>query len=155
MDPERFELMRPHLEEGFAAAGGGKDLNEFDVLPFVHLHVGDDLEACRLPVKQQLGLYIGGMGARSKNFYNDYAKRLGHEAAAAKIQDAFLAGRRGEAVGLVPDALVDAVALVGPKARVRERLEVWKQAAQRREVDTLLASGADVEGLRLLAEAVL
>jgi F420-dependent oxidoreductase-like protein len=155
MDPEKFELMRPHLEAGFQAAGGGKSLESFDILPFVRVHVGDDLEACRLPVKQQLGLYIGGMGARAKNFYNDYAKRLGYEAAAVKIQDAYLAGRRGEAVGLVPDALVDAVSLVGPKARVVERLEVWKAAAARREVDTLLVSGTDAEGLRVLAEAVL
>jgi F420-dependent oxidoreductase-like protein len=155
MDPEQFALMRPHLEAGFAAAGGNKGLGDYDILPFVHVHVGDDLEACRLPVKQQLGLYIGGMGARSKNFYNDYAKRLGYEEAAVKIQDAFLAGRRGEAIALVPDALVDAVALVGPKARVVERLSVWKEAARRREVDTLLATGADVESLRVLAEAAL
>jgi len=155
MDPEKFELMAPHLEAGFAEAGGGKSLEDFDILPFVRIRLGGDLEACRLPVKQQLALYIGGMGARDKNFYNDYAKRLGYEEEAAKIQDAFLGGRRAEAVALVPDSLVDEVSLIGPKERVLERLGAWKQAAAERRVDTLLAAGATPEALSLLAEAVL
>ena len=62
-----------------------------------------------------LALYIGGMGARSRNFYNDLAKRLGYEAAAAVIQDHFLAGRRDDAVAAVPDALIDEISLVGPQ----------------------------------------
>jgi F420-dependent oxidoreductase-like protein len=155
MAPERFEMMAPHLEAGFAKAGGDKSLDDFDILPFVRVALGDDLDQCRLPIKQELALYIGGMGARDKNFYNDYAKRLGYEAAAVEIQDAFLSGQRAEAVAAVPDALVDQVSLVGPKARIVERLAVWKAAAAERQVDTLLASGATPEALRVLAEAVL
>ena len=149
MNPERFDLLEPHLEEGFARAGGGKSLASFDVAPFVTCVLGDDLEQCRMAVKASMALYIGGMGARNKNFYNDYTKRLGYEDAAVKIQDAFLAGRKGEAAAAVPDALVDEVALVGPAARIRERLEAWKASPVR----TLLIGTRQPEALRVLAEA--
>jgi F420-dependent oxidoreductase-like protein len=154
MNPERFELFEPHLQAGFAKTGGQKSLANYDICPFVPVSMHDDLEQARLPVKQMLAFYIGGMGAREKNFYNDYAKRLGYEAAAARIQDAFLAGRRNEAVTAVPDALVDEVSLVGSSDRMRARLEVWKDAARKRHVDTiLLGTNATIEALRLIAEA--
>ena len=95
------------------------------------------------------------MGARGKNFYTDYVKRMGYAEAAEAIQDAYLAGRRDEAVAAVPDALVDDVALVGPRARIAERLGVWKDAGAQGRVDTLLLSGADTAALRLVAEEVL
>jgi F420-dependent oxidoreductase-like protein len=156
MDPARFDLFAPALEAGFAKAGGGKSLASFDLCPFVPVSMDDDLAAARRPIKQHLALYIGGMGAREKNFYNDYAKRLGYEAAAARIQDLFLAGRKAEAVEAVPDALVDAIALVGPAARIRERLEAWKEAGARRHVHAmLLGANASAEALRVVAEAVL
>jgi len=95
------------------------------------------------------------MGARSKNFYNDYTKRLGHEAAAVKIQDAFLAGRRDEAAAAVPDSLVDETALVGPPERIKDRLQAWKAASKDHSIGTMLLGGADVAALRVCAEAVL
>lgn len=153
MSPQRFDVMKPHLEAGFAKAGGGKGLHNFDICPFVRVSMNDDIAKARLPVKEHLALYIGGMGAREKNFYNDQAKRMGYEAAAATIQDHFLAGRRAEAVAAVPDELVDEVALVGPKERIVERLALWKEAAKQRHIDTLLVAGADVKTLRVLAEA--
>ncbi len=155
MSPDQPELMTPHLDAGFAKAGGGKSLDNYDILPFVRVQMGEDLDECRIPIKQQLALYIGGMGARDKNFYNDYAKRLGYEEAAVKIQDAFLGGQRAEAVAAVPDALVDEVSLVGPKDRITDRLAAWKAAATERRVDTLLLAGATPETVRVLAEAVL
>ena len=84
-----------------------------------------------------MALYIGGMGARDKNFYNDLAKRLGYEDAAEKIQDLYLDGKKAEATAAVPDALVDAVHLVGPKARIKERLQAWKEAGKKGHVHTL------------------
>jgi hypothetical protein len=106
-------------------------------------------------VKQHLALYIGGMGAREKNFYNDYAKRLGYADAALRIQDAFLAGRRKEAVAAVPDKLVDEVALTGSADRIRARLAVWKQAAAKRQVDAvILGVNADINALRAAAAAL-
>jgi F420-dependent oxidoreductase-like protein len=102
MDPERWDLLEPHLNKGFQKAGGGKSMANFDVAPFVTCILGDDIEKCRMPVKGMLALYIGGMGARGKNFYNDYAKRLGYEEVAVKIQDLYLAGKKAEAMALVP-----------------------------------------------------
>ena len=151
MDPERFDLFQPALEKGFAKAGGGKGLADFRIAPFVTCVMGDDVERCRVPVKGMLSLYIGGMGARGKNFYNDYATRLGYEAEAKVIQDLYLDGKKGEALAAVPDALVDAVALVGPADRIRDRLSAWKDS----EVTDMLIGGGQPEALRVLAETVL
>ncbi len=151
MNPERFDLFAPHLEKGFAKAGGGKSLATFDVAPFVTCIVGDDVAKCRMPIKGMLALYIGGMGARGKNFYNDFAKRLGYEAEAAKIQDLYLEGKKAEAMAAVPDRLVDETALVGPKERIVERLAAWKASP----VPTLLVGTGQPEALRILAEACL
>jgi F420-dependent oxidoreductase-like protein len=155
MNPERFDVFKPHLEEGFAKAGGGKNLEHFEVAPFVTAVMGDDLDKCRLPVKGMMSLYIGGMGARGKNFYNDYARRLGYEEAAARIQDLYLDGKKGEALAAVPDSLVDDVALIGPAERILERLEAWKEAGRNRHVGSMLIGGGQPELLRLLAENVL
>jgi F420-dependent oxidoreductase-like protein len=155
MNPERFDLFEQPLKDGFAKAGGGKDLARFEVAPFVSVVLGDDLERCRMPIKGMLSLYIGGMGARKKNFYNDYAKRLGYEEAAVKIQDLYLDGKKAEAMAAVPDQLVDEIALVGPAGRIRERLEAWKEAGRKRHVGSLLAGTGQPEALRLLAECVL
>jgi F420-dependent oxidoreductase-like protein len=155
MNPERFDLFEKPLREGFHAAEGGKSLESFEIAPFTSVVLGNDLEKCRLPVKGMLSLYIGGMGARGKNFYNDYAKRLGYEEAAARIQDLYLAGKKLEALAAVPDSLVDEVALVGPAGRIRERLAAWREAGRKRHVGSLLAAGASPEAMRLLAEELL
>ncbi len=156
MNPERFELFAPHLDAGFARCEHPKSLANYDLCPFVPVAMDDDLERARLPVKQQLALYIGGMGARQKNFYNDLAKRLGYEAAAIGIQDAYLAGRKTEAIAAVPDALVDAIALVGSADRIRDRLQAWQAAGKRRHVDSLLLTGTvTIEALRVIAASVL
>jgi len=155
MNPERFDLFEKPLQEGFAAAGGGKDLAGFDIAPFVTVVVGDDLDACRMPVKGMLSLYVGGMGARGRNFYNDYAVRLGYEEAAAKIQDLYLDGKKGEALAAVPDELVDDVALVGPKERIRDRLTAWKEAGERGQVGAMLVGGASPAVQELLAAELL
>ena len=86
------------------------------------------------------------MGARSQNFYNDLAKRLGYEAAAAEIQNHFLAGRREEAAAAVPDALIDEISLVGPPERIRDRLQAWQEIAEDNWVGSLVLAGADVSG---------
>ena len=117
--------------------------------------IGDDLAACRDAIRPNFALYIGGMGARSKNFYNDLAKRMGYEAAAATIQDHYLAGRRKEAEAAVPDALIEATSLVGPKERVRERLQAWQAIAKDHRIGSLVLAGADAAALRVVAELVL
>ena len=151
MNPERFDLFAEPLQKGFAKAGGGRTSSRFDLAPIVTVVLGDDLEACRMPVKAMLALYIGGMGARGKNFYHDYACRLGHEGAADAIQDLYLAGKKGEAVAAVPDTLVDEVALVGSAERIRDRVVAWKSSP----VTTMILGTVQPEALRLLAELCL
>jgi F420-dependent oxidoreductase-like protein len=155
MSPERFDVFQGDLEAGFAKAGGGKSLKDFEIAPIVPLAMGDDIEACRVPIRRHLALYIGGMGAPGKNFYNDYAKRLGFEEAAEKMQQLYLTGKKAEAEAAVPEELIDAIALVGPAGRIRERLSVWKDAAKEGKVSSLLLSGGSIDALRFVAEEVL
>ncbi len=154
MNPERFDVFEESLEKGFAKAGGGKSLADFEVAPFVTCIMSDDIEQCRAPIKANMALYIGGMGARGKNFYNDYAKRLGYEEAAVTIQDLYLDGKKAEAAAAVPDALVDDVALVGPEARIRDRLQIWKEAGRKGHVGSMLIGGGG-PAMSVLAEELL
>jgi len=154
MSPERANLITEPVLAGMAAAGG-KSLADFDVAPFVRVAMGSDLAACRDRIRPEMALYIGGMGARSKNFYNDLVKRMGYEDAASKIQDAFLAGRRQDAAAAVPDSLIDETALIGPPERIKDRLKAWKDGAKDHSIGTLLLGGASAEALRVVAEAVL
>jgi F420-dependent oxidoreductase-like protein len=155
MSPEQAEAIVAPVREGIAKAGDGKTLADFDLAPYVRVKIGEDVAACRDAIRPNLALYIGGMGARSKNFYNDLAKRMGYEAAAATIQDHYLAGRRKEAEAAVPDALIDETSLVGPAARVRERLQAWRELANDHRVGSLVLAGADIPALRTIAEAAL
>ncbi len=155
-DPERYdELLKPHLEQGFARASGPKSLENFDVMVSSTVIVSDDVEKAMMPVKANLALYIGGMGARDKNFYNDYAKRMGFEEAAVKIQDLYLAGQKNEAIAAVPDALVDATSMIGPEGKIRERLQAWKAAGERREVAVLNVGAMQPEAFEIVAEELL
>ncbi|MCP4005819.1 MAG: LLM class F420-dependent oxidoreductase [bacterium] len=155
MNPERGELVTEFLEEGFEKAGGGKSLKDFAICPTVTVVISDDVEKARMPAKMNLALYIGGMGARDKNFYNDYCKRLGYEEAAVKIQDAFLAGDRATAVASVPDELVDDMSLIGPAERIRDRLAAWKEAGNKGHVHSMLIGTGQPEALELLAKEIL
>ncbi len=125
--------------------------NGFDISPSAPVVVTDDVEAGRDFVRPILGLYIGGMGARGKNFYNALVRRYGYEAEAEKIQQLYLDGKQREAIAAVPDALVDDVALVGPRERIADRLEAWRESG----ATTLLCSTHDVNALRTMAELVL
>ena len=142
---------QPSLDEGFRRAGGGKSLANFDIAVSASVIITDDVPAALRMVKPHLALYIGGMGARGKNFYNDLACRYGFEEAAKKIQDLYLAGRKDEAMAAVPDELADEVSLVGPKERIRDRLAAWRESP----VGTLNCATPRAETLRFLAEAVL
>jgi F420-dependent oxidoreductase-like protein len=155
MSPEQTKMVTDPLRAGITRGRPGRTLADFDVAPYVRIAMGSDLQACRDALKPELALYVGGMGARSKNFYNDVARQLGYEDAAVKIQDAFLAGRRAEAIAAVPDAFVDEVSLVGSPERIRDRLQAWKAAGKTHDVGSMLLSGVTVESLRVVAEAVL
>ena len=154
MDPEQFHVFEQPIKRGFAQAGD-KDMTQFDIAPFVTLAMGDDVERCMMPLRGSMALYIGGMGARDKNFYNDYAKRLGFEAAAVKIQDLFLAGRKDEAMAAVPSELIDACHLVGPADRIRDRLQRWRDAGKRGQVSSMLIGCQQPDALALVAQEML
>jgi F420-dependent oxidoreductase-like protein len=147
---ERFrETFGPSLDEGFAR--GGRDPAAFDVCAWVPAILSDDLEVGYSVVKPQLALYVGGMGAKGRNFYNNLIRRYGYEAEAEQIQNLYLEGKQREAAAAVPDALVDEVALIGPRERIAERLEAWRESG----VTTLLVSARDDDTLRTMAELVL
>jgi F420-dependent oxidoreductase-like protein len=140
LSPERFDdVYGPRLSQ---ARDG------FDIAAGVQIVVGDDVQACRDVVKQTLALYVGGMGAPGANFYNALACRYGYEREAALVQELYLGGRQRDAVAAVPDALVDEVALVGPRDRIAARLDAWRECG----VTTLLCQTRDVETMRLMAE---
>ncbi len=146
--PERVSVFRRSLEEGRARASG--DRREFDIAPMVEVRLGNDVVACRDAVKPTLALYIGGMGAKGRNFYFNLACRYGYEEAAARIQEAFLEGRREAAAAAVPDELVDEVALCGPRERIADRLAIWRQSG----VTTLVCVTLDPQAVRTMAELV-
>ncbi|HVN87284.1 MAG TPA: LLM class F420-dependent oxidoreductase [Candidatus Binatia bacterium] len=147
--PYRAEkVYRPALEAGFKKAGDGKSLAQFDVAAGPTVILGDDVAACLNFIKPVLALYVGGMGARGKNFYNDLACRYGFEAAAKKIQDLYLDGKKEDAAAAVPDELADEVSLVGPKERIRDRLAAWRESS----VTTMICATMQIEAVRALAE---
>ncbi|MGH7311505.1 MAG: LLM class flavin-dependent oxidoreductase, partial [Candidatus Rokuibacteriota bacterium] len=149
--PRHMTMFREWLGQGFRAAGGSVSPRErFDIMPSVGVVVGDRVEDCRARMKRRLALYVGGMGARGKNFYNELVCRYGYEEAARTIQDLYLGGRKAEAEAAVPDALVDDVALCGPRERIRERLAEWKAAGV-----TTLMIGGDATAVRTMAEVAL
>jgi F420-dependent oxidoreductase-like protein len=144
----RMAMFREWLGEGFRAGGrSAAAQRDFDVMPMVPVVVGDDLAACRAAIKPRLALYVGGMGARGRNFYNDIARRYGYEDDAKRIQDLYLGGRKDEAAAAVPDALVDEVALCGPRERMREQLAEWQASG----VTTIMVAG-DTNAVRTMAE---
>ncbi len=138
------------IEAGFAKAGNGKGFDAFDIAPSVMVVVGKDVAACRMWVKPMLALYIGGMGAKGKNFYHNLVSRYGYREAADQIQDLYLAGKKNDAIAAVPDALVDDVALCGPKERIKDLLAMWRESP----VTTLNVISFSIDGVRVMAELV-
>jgi alkanesulfonate monooxygenase SsuD/methylene tetrahydromethanopterin reductase-like flavin-dependent oxidoreductase (luciferase family) len=100
----------------------------FDVVPTVPVVVGDDVQACAEPVRHYAALYVGGMGSREQNFYNRLAVRMGYEQAAREVQDLYLARNHREAAAAVPFDFIDRTSLIGPAARIRDRLSAYAEA---------------------------
>src|ERR671910_368735 len=141
---EYVEIVRSALRRDLLEHHG----THYDVAVTAPVILIDDVEAGREFLKPYYALYIGGMGARGKNFYNDLACRYGYEDAAREIQDLYLDGHKRDAAAAVPDAFVDEVALVGPKERLAERIEAWRESG----ATSLLVSTQQPEALQALAE---
>lgn len=140
--PFRQEVYKPSLSN--ARAG-------FEVSQGIVVNITDDRERGLAPVKNMLALYIGGMGAKDRNFHKELVSRMGFEAEAQKIQDLFLAGKKAEAVAAVPDKLADEISLVGTKDYIRDRLSAWRETP----VTSMLVSARGSAELETLAELVL
>ena len=150
--PERApSVFGPLLAEGFDLSGVPGKATTFDTAVSVVVSLDDNLERARRAAKPMISLYVGGMGAKRKNFYNDLAHRYGYGEAADRIQSAYLEGRKMEAMESVPDELVDEVSLVGSKERIADRLDAWKESG----ATTLLVTATDLPTVRLMAELVL
>ena len=122
----------------------------FEISAGVNVNICDDVEKGLIPVKNNLALYIGGMGAAKKNFHTDLMGRMGFESEAKKIQELFLQGKRAEAAAVVPNQLADEISLVGPKERIKERIGAWRETP----ITSLLIS-TQREKLREVIEIVL
>jgi F420-dependent oxidoreductase-like protein len=143
--PFHSDIFRRSLDAGFAKRSAERP---FDIAPGVTVALGSNLEKCFDSVKPGLALYIGGMGAPGKNFYNDLACRYGYEKEAAVIQELYLQGKKKDAIAAVPNQLVDEVALCGPKERIADRLEAWKDAG----VTTLICTLHEASAMKAVAE---
>ncbi len=152
MSPDKIELIADEVEKGFAKAGGQKSFADFDIAPFVTVIMGDDIDACRLPIKQFLALYIGGMGSKSKNFYKDFATKMGYGAAATQIQELYLGGDKEAALAAVPNELVDEISLIGNRQQIQQQAERW--LAKSDYIKTMICTVTQPEVLPLLKDVL-
>ncbi|MDE3087470.1 MAG: LLM class F420-dependent oxidoreductase [Acidobacteriota bacterium] len=148
--PDHMHEFSASLAEGFARPAARRTAEDFEVIAFCPVVVDEDVERAADSFRPMLALYIGGMGAREMNFHFDVFVRMGFGSEAQKIQDLYLDGRKEEAAACVPTAMVENIALVGPRAKIAEDLERWKASI----ATTLLVAGS-VDTLRMMAELVL
>jgi len=126
--PEHAAVIRDEVQAGVERAGDDKTVADVEIAPQVQVFVSDDRERARDLMRPFLALYIGGMGSREKNFYNQLVQRYGFEAAAKEVQDLYLDGKKDEAAVALPDELIDTITVCGPKEHVRERLAAYREA---------------------------
>ena len=124
--PDHLDVFRPDLEAG--ARSAGRSLDSLAIAPYVSVMIDEDRARARDALKPWVALYVGGMGSKAKNFYNDVVRQYGFADEARAIQELYLGGKQLEAIRRVPDALVDAITIAGPAPYVRERLEAWASA---------------------------
>jgi F420-dependent oxidoreductase-like protein len=150
--PEHVSEFRKLLQEG--AARAGRSLDGFDIAPTVNAFVSDDRELARNLMRPALALYIGGMGSRRQNFYNNLVQRYGFDDAARQIQDLYLDGKKTEAAAAIPAELIDTVSLCGPPDVVRDRLAAFRDAGVGTLMITPTAFTVDgrIAQLRAIAE---
>ncbi|MHB1584501.1 MAG: LLM class F420-dependent oxidoreductase [Acidimicrobiales bacterium] len=148
--PRAMSSFAAALDEGFARPGARRDAGSFEVLAFAPTVLADDVESAADAFRPSLALYIGGMGAKEMNFHFDVFARMGYEDVARKVQSLYLDGHKDDAAAAVPTAMVEDIALIGPREKIRDDLEAWRESI----ATSLLVSG-DVATLRTLAELVL
>jgi F420-dependent oxidoreductase-like protein len=149
-DPRNPGYFEDALNEGFSRPGARRTKDEFEVAATVPLIVSDDVESAADMLRPFYALYFGGMGAKGKNFHANVAIRMGYEEMIDQVADLYLGGKRDEAGAAIPTDLIEALSLIGPKEKIREDLDAWRDSI----VTTLLITG-DVNTVRLAADLVL
>ena len=148
--PRHDDFYRAALTEGLARPGARRTEQEFEVAATVPLIVTEEVEQAADALRPMYALYFGGMGAKGANFHADVAIRMGYEADVAKIQELYLAGHKDQAAAAVPTKLLEQLTLIGPKDKIRDDLEAWRES-----IVTTLLIGGDQATLRAAAELVL
>ena len=148
--PEHMGEFSDALAEGFARPGARRSAEDFEVIALCPVIVADDVDRAADVYRPMLALYMGGMGAREANFHFDVFVRMGFGTEARTVQDLYLDGRKADAAAAIPTALVEQVALIGPKEKIRDDLQAWKESM----ATTLLVAGG-TDTLRLMAELAL
>jgi F420-dependent oxidoreductase-like protein len=148
--PEHQDLYTGSLQEGFARDGARRSAEDFEVAATVPLIISDDLDAAADALRPFYALYFGGMGAKGTNFHANVAIKMGYEAEVDEIAELYLSGKKDEAAGKVPRGLIEQMALIGSREKIREDLGLWRESI----VTTLLISG-DASTMRAAAELVL
>jgi F420-dependent oxidoreductase-like protein len=150
--PDHVGDLRALLEQG--AKTSGRSLDSFQIAPTVNVYVSDDVELARNLMRPVLALYIGGMGSRKQNFYNQLVQRYGFEDAARDVQDLYLEGKKEEAGAAIPAELIDLISLCGPRDAVRDRISAFRDAGVGTLMITPMAFTVEdrIEQLRAIAE---
>ncbi len=143
--PESAHLYDDWIDEGLKRAGKTRD--QFERQTGTQVQLTDDVQGALDRLKPGIALYVGGMGHKNKNFHKEMMIRRGYGDAAERIQELYLAKRKDEAIASVPDEFVDQGALVGPKARIKQRFRAWEDSGI-----TGLTIGGDEEAIRFMAE---
>ena len=149
--PYRMEEYQSWLDEGRErgrASQAPKALDQFEIQAAASVIISDDVGECIRQMRPNVALYMGGMGAKTKNFHNDVMKRYGYGEAAETVQDLYLAGRKAEAMEAVPDEFIDEMALLGPVDRIRERYKAWEDCG----ITGITVSSPQPEALELMAD---
>ena len=156
LDPDDTQdIVDRHLAEGFAMDGARNTRDTFTVSTFINVFVHDDEQEVMRMIQPQMARQLGGMGAKSKNFYAEFARRMGYNDEVEQIQQLYLAGEKEKAATAVPLDLIDRTNLIGSRDRIRERLTRWKAAQARGALDMMLITSQQTEALELMAEELL
>jgi F420-dependent oxidoreductase-like protein len=150
LSPYHQEIYTDALKEGFAREGARRTAEDFEVTAMVPMVVSDDVEGAADALRHYYALYFGGMGAKGKNFHANVPIRMGYGEMVEKVQDLYLSGKKDEAAAEIPFELIEKMSLIGPKDKIRDDLEAWRDSF----VTTILVAG-DVGTLRTAAELVL
>jgi F420-dependent oxidoreductase-like protein len=148
--PANQDMFKESLDEGFARPGARRTPEEFEVAATVPFIVTDDIEQAVDALRPFYALYFGGMGAKGRNFHANVAVRMGHGEMIDQVQELYLGGKKDEAAAAIPRALIQELSLVGPREKIRDDLEKWRESI----VTTLLVAG-DLGTVRTAAELVL